>query len=124
MMLYALLAAPAGWGLEELIGWAIASRHCGLRSAQLAGDLTRGMMPSFFILTVVAFALALTGSAVAWRAWQRTRGEKRDSGHHAAELGEGRTRFMALWALITSVSFSITLLFHAIPLWVAPLCGK
>lgn len=124
LLLFILLAAPSGWILQELLGWAIASQQCGMRSAQEAAAMVRAGSPWFWLLIAIAFLLALSGTLAAWTAWRATRAEKSGSGHHLAELGEGRTRFLAMCGLITSAGFLLALLFHLVQLVAAPLCGK
>jgi hypothetical protein len=123
VLLFALLGAPLAWFALELGGWGLASLHCSLKSAQLQPELMRASAPLFLVLAAAAFAIALAGTAAAWQAWNRTRREKPDGAPDLAQSGEGRTRFVALTAFISSVTFMAGFLFHAIQLWFAPLCG-
>jgi len=67
--------------------------------------------------------ISIVGVAMSWQAWQRSRDEKPGSANHLAQLGKGRTRFLALTALVSSASFTAGLLFHVVQMWLAPLCG-
>ena len=123
LLLFAVLAAPGAWFLLELGGWAMASYHCRVAAPFAASDLTRASMPAFIVLTLVAFAISLAGSYAAWLAWRRSRDEETGSVHDLAQVGHGRTRFIAWAALIASASFIVGLVFHVIQMWFAPLCG-
>lgn len=124
MVLYALLGAPLAWFLLELAGWLLASLHCGHRAFHAMPQLTRATMPSFIVLAVVATTIAAGGLVMAWIAWQRARGEKSASPHHLMQVGEGRTHFVALVCVITSLTFTAGLVFYMIQMWGAPLCGS
>jgi hypothetical protein len=122
MLLIGLLGAPGGWFLLELGGWALASYHCGDTAAPYASGLMRATMPSFLVLTILAFAISLIGTWFAWQSLVMTRDEKSGPADAIAQLGKGRTRFIAMAALIASCAFTVALLFHVIQMWVAPLC--
>lgn len=123
-LLFILLAAPGAWMLMELLGWAIASRQCGLRAAQWSGELVRGGSWLLYVLIAAAFVLALAATLSAWTAWRATRDEKSGAGQQLAQLGEGRTRFLAMCGLIISSGFFLALLFVLLQLVAAPLCGR
>lgn len=121
---YGVLGAPTAWLVVQMLDYGAASHVCGARSAESGAQLVRGTEPWFLWLTGFAFLIALGASSVAYRNWRRTRNEQSGSGHHLLELGEGRTRFMAMCGLLTSVSFSLAFLFTAAFLLVAPLCSR
>ena len=123
MLLFAMLAAPGAWFILELGGWAMASHYCGAAAPLSSPSLMRASMPSFAALTVIALVISVAGSVAAWRAWRRSRDEETGSAHELAQLGRGRTRFLALAACISSASFTGALLFHVIQMWLAPLCA-
>lgn len=120
-MLYAMLAAPAGWTLEELVGWGLADAYCGGSSEATTAQLARGDMPAFIVLTLLGLALCASGAWVALRVWLRLRKRAAEA---PGEQGAGRSRFTSLWALIASASFLAALLFQMVALWGAPLCPR
>lgn len=122
--LYALLGAPFAWFVLELAGWLLASHHCGQRASHIVSELTRATMMSFSVLALATLVIAIGSAVVAYSLWTAVRDEKPDSAHHLAELGEGRTRFVALVSVITSATFTCGLVFYLLELWFAPLCGS
>ena len=119
---FGLLAAPLAWAADELLLYFIASRLCGLKTYDTAEPLIRGTSLWFIVVSVVALLIALAGAWVAYDSWQKSAREKQGSEHRLLEVGEGRTRFLAMCGLLSSVSFSIGFLFIFSQLWVAPLC--
>ncbi|TZF90801.1 hypothetical protein [Cognatilysobacter lacus] len=87
-LLAAIALAPLAFTTQVSLSYGIASTSC-----------TAGGAPHVALLAVNLMALAATvvGSVLAWRSWQRLRGEKaKDS----PSQGEGRTRFIALCAVV------------------------
>lgn len=121
---FGILAAPTAWLGVQMLDYGAASYLCGARSAEASAQLVRAIEPWFLWLTGAAFLIALAGCWVSRSNWLRTRKEQSGSGHHLLELGEGRTRFMAMCGLLTSVSFSVAFLFTAAYMVVAPLCAR
>jgi hypothetical protein len=62
-------------------------------------------------ISVAGIVLAIVGGLVAWRSWRRTREERPGSAHHLLDRGDGRTRFMAMCGILTSVLFLVALVF-------------
>jgi hypothetical protein len=123
-LLVGLLAAPLAWSTEELFSYGVASRLCRMKAAGSGQNLTVADSPWFWVLLVGTAVIALAGFMVALGNWRRTRGERRESGHHLLELGEGRSRFLSMCGALTSGGFLIAFLFMLANLVLAPLCGK
>jgi hypothetical protein len=120
---YGLLGAALAFSLDELASYIVAANKCALHTASGVPYMVRGTQPSYLGLAVLTFAIALGGTWAAYKSWRRTRGEHPGgSGQHVAEHGEGRTRFMAMCALMTSVGMVIGLVFMLLQLLSAPLC--
>ena len=118
---FGLLAAPLAWAVDELALYFIASRLCEMKTYSVAEGLSRATSPLFIVISVVTFAVALAGTWVAYNSWKNSRHEKHGSGHTLVEIGEGRTRFLAMTGLITSSGFAIAFIFMFSQLFVAPL---
>lgn len=121
---FGILAAPIAWLTGQLLDYGTASYVCAANSAAPAARLVRATEPWFLWLTGVGFLIALVSCWIAYRNWDRTRAERPGSGHHLLELGEGRTRFLAMCGLVTSGGFSLAFLFTGAYMVVAPLCAR
>jgi hypothetical protein len=121
---FGILAAPTAWLLDQMLDYGVASQVCAAQSAATTAQLVRASAPWFLWFTGATFLIALVSCRVAYRNWCKTRTERSGSGHHLLQSGEGRTRFLAMCGLITSISFSVAFLFTAAYMMVAPLCAK
>jgi len=119
---FGILAAPLAWSAEELVGYFIASRVCNMKSSVGSMSVALTTSPWFAGLSFVTYVVAFAGLWIAIANWRRTREEQRGSGHHLLELGEGRTRFMSMWGLLTSIAAVIGLVFITTQMVAAPLC--
>jgi hypothetical protein len=123
LLWYGLLGAALAFSFDELASYIIAANQCMLRAASGTPYMVRGTQPAYLGLFVLTFAIALGGAWAARASWYRTRGEHPGGPtEHVAEHGEGRTRFMAMCALLTSIGMVIGLVFLALQLVSAPLC--
>ena len=118
---FGIFGAPAAWSAQTLVNLAIASHGCFPRLEPRDAPVTsvRGIA---IVVSAIAVLVVLAATATATRSWMRTRKE-----HHGAagtarqhppvtalhETGEGRTRFMALCGVLTSVTFLVLSLVHA-----------
>ncbi|MGZ5849559.1 MAG: hypothetical protein ACXWJN_03090 [Methyloceanibacter sp.] len=121
---FALAAAPLAWGAQLVIGYGVASHVC------FAGSAPRAVPPSWLgavllllVVELIAFVIAAVGAAVAYRLWHATRTEDSGDTHEMVEAGRGRTRFLALWGLMTSLGFAGAVVFSLVGLFEVPLCG-
>jgi len=129
---FGFLGAPLGWTLQTLANTAVASHGCYPQLFPLHSPMTGAMRGILFVISLVAIIAGVAALAVSWSTWQRTRGEHQeksgaDASRHdqstaALETGEGRTRFMALSGLLTSVVFLIVILAHTAAVFVVVPC--
>ena len=122
LLLYALVAAPAAWLAQTVIGMAVARHACYPKDTPLAHsafEYAQSLLGGIVICTAVVALGAVVASVIAWR---KTRKESSGDGHTLIEIGEGRTRFVAMCALILSIGFSIAIGFSAVGLTLIPLC--
>ena len=130
---FGLAGGPAAWSVQTLVSLPVAAHACYPRLVPLSSPVFGGVRGVVFLLGVMAFVVSAVAAGVAWRTWSRTRQEHHaDSGAGARhtesmallETGEGRTRFMALAGLMTSVTFLLVTAAHAATLFfVAPCAG-
>lgn len=121
---FGIVAAPLAWLTDQILDYAAASHLCAGKSAEAAVSLMRASSPWFLFCTGTSFLIALVSCWIAYRNWRATRHEQPGSGHHLLESGEGRTRFLAMCGMLTSVSFALAFLFTAAYMVVAPLCAR
>jgi hypothetical protein len=120
---YALLAAPAFWMLELLIGFAFTSYLC------FAGS-NRGVPPPrpdwlpipVYAGNIAALVFAAAAIAVAVLLLRRTSEERQHNSGGILDAGEGRTRFLAVWALFAGMLFMIAIAVNTIGMFVVPIC--
>lgn len=122
---FAVLAGPAAWSTRLLFNYGLASTTCFPDPSQ---PFTRTTHPEWLRVVMltseaVAIVIAALGAFVAFRIWQSTRHESEGHVGRLLEVGEGRTRFLALWGLIISLAFLLMNLFDAVGLVVLPSCG-
>jgi hypothetical protein len=129
---FGFLGAPLGWTLQTLANTAVASHGCYPQLFPMHSPMTGGMRGILFVISLVAIIAAVAALAVSWSTWHRTSGEHQEkSGANARqhnqstaalETGEGRTRFMALSGVLTSVVFLIVIVAHAAAVFVVVPC--
>ena len=115
VLLFGLLAAPVVTALETLIGVGVVGRACFPAGQPLAEPLY-STQPPVWIVHVVALAVGAAAVVVSLHAWRRTRHEHEGGRAAMVEIGEGRTRFLAMVALMTSIGFFGVILFNTIGL--------
>jgi len=127
-LLFGLLGAPIIWGVHFLANVTIASRVCSVL-APIKPSISAHA--SVLAIDAMAFVIAIAALTLSLQAWRQTRhegNEKQASGgspaQEAADVGEGRTRFMALGGIILSATFTIAILFDTVAALMVSSCGK
>jgi hypothetical protein len=121
---FGICGVPFAWIGLEIFSYVVTTGICGEKSVT-AMDMVSATISAWHILlptSLVAAALGLITVYVALHNWRESRYEKPGSAHHLIEVGEGRTRFLAMFGLLTSIGFMITFIFSATTLIVVPLC--
>ena len=130
---FGFLGAPLGWTLQTLANTSVASHGCYPQLFPLDKPSTGGMRGILFAISIVAIAAGVAALAVSFSSWRRTNNEHQEKSGTAAcqhgdsaaalETGEGRTRFMALSGVLTSIVFLIVILAHTAAIFVVTPCG-
>lgn len=104
---FALVGGIAGWALQVAGGSALAGYACfsGFR-AQSEPSLPH-LSASLMVVDAVAIFLGVASFLTALYCWQRTRDEKPGSVHMLLAHGDGRSRFLAMSAVMVSLLFLI-----------------
>lgn len=133
LLWFGFLGAPLGWTLQTLANTAVASHGCYPKLFPLDKPSMGGMRGILFAISIAAIVVGVAALAVSFSAWLRTRSEHQEQsgegarGHGrstaALETGEGRTRFMALSGVLTSIVFLIVILAHTAAVFVVIPCG-
>jgi hypothetical protein len=120
-----LFTGPFAWFLQFLVGVPLANWPCYPADTRLmlpaeGYGWTRGAALLLLGLCVVAAAIAALAS---WRLLQRV-SDAREGGHaEPAEVGHGRTRFIALWGVCLGVGFAIATLLTFVGFALVPRCA-
>lgn len=120
-----LFTGPTAWFVQFCVGVQLASWPC------YPAD-TRYLVPiegygwtreaALVLLLLCALAAAISGLA-SWRLLQRV-SDEREGGHaELAEVGHGRTRFIALWGTILGAGFVVATLFTLAGFAMVPRCA-
>jgi hypothetical protein len=119
-------AGPAAWIVGEIGMYGLATYPCFPRDEPLHTRLPgwEGIGWALAGLNVAALLVSLWAAWACWRIWRRTQDEAGGEQYDALEVGEGRTRFIALCGVITNIGFAAAVLFHSTGLLMAPTCGS
>ena len=112
---FGLFGGPVAWSIQTLVNLPVASHGCYPALSPLEAPIS-GVRGIAFIVSLFALAICVAAAVVAFRSWTRLRGEHQEGSGRArehtpaaalAETGEGRTRFMALCGVLTSLTFLV-----------------
>ncbi len=120
---FGLLGAPIAWGLQELVNVSLAGHACYPHDLPLAMPLWPHLSGILASVDAAAIVVCIAAGLVAFSNWRRTRDEKPGDAHQLLGSGDGRTRFMAMAGIMTSVLFLLGTAFAAINVAGVPACG-
>jgi hypothetical protein len=121
LLLFGMLAAPGLWLLQLILGYGVSAQACygGDHPTNIAGDSS--LRTALLVFDLVALIAAVSGGIVSYAIWRAVRTEQRGD-EHVVDIPAGRTRFMALWGLMSSACFLLAIVFNCIGSFMAPLC--
>jgi hypothetical protein len=124
MLIFGMIAAPSLWLAQLLLSYGISALACygGDHPTTIAAGTP--VRTALFAFDAVALIAALAGGIVSYTCWRAVHAEQQHGQHHALEVGEGRTRFMALWGIMSSLCFFGAIAFNTIASVMAPLCVR
>jgi hypothetical protein len=130
---FGFLGAPLGWSVQAIANTAVASHGCYPSLYPLSSPATGGMRGILFVISLVAIVLGVAALGMSFSTWRRTNDEhqeksgegsrRHDRSTAALETGEGRTRFMALSGVLTSIVFLVVIVAHTAAVFVMTPCG-
>jgi hypothetical protein len=124
MLFYGLFGAPIFWAGNLMVSYALATHACYPGHEPLA-RIVDGLgfaWPLILGCYVVTLILCVSGFVVAFRSWWISGSESEGHGHHLIEVGEGRTRYLAIIGMAFSILFFLVTLAGALILAIVPLC--
>jgi hypothetical protein len=115
-LLAGVASGPAGWIAQLIAGYALSSVGCARarRLAQSSGEAFGGESALLILINLACLLIVGLGGFVSYRHWRRTRGEKDGDIHVALSVGEGRTRFIAAWGILSAIGFAIAVAFNTL----------
>jgi len=117
-----LFAAPAAWSVQSLIDVGLSGYACYPKDEPLADPVWSGLGAALATANAIALAVCVLGGLAAWLAYRRSAGERPGSAHHLLESGDGRTRFLALAGILTSVLFIVAVAFETFEVFMVSAC--
>jgi hypothetical protein len=118
------MGGPVAWFIQLVVDFGLTSDTCFPRGIP-RGSVLPGwgrIHLALLLINIAALIIALVAATVAWRSWRATRREHPGTSDELLEAGEGRTRFLAAWGLITGLGFFGAILFALIALVAVPPC--
>lgn len=126
LLFLALLAAPLAWALQLLLNYGLASHACFPQEMPRTapGPGWEWVFTGLLTINLIALAIAIAATAVSAMLWRRTSAEAHGAHEELVDVGQGRTRFFAIWGVWSGVWFIIQILFETIAVIGAPGCGS
>jgi len=121
-LFFGLAAAPAAWNAQLLFSVGLSAHACYPRDEPLALPIWSNLWAILLAIGLVGIAVSIVGGLVSFRNWRLTFDEAPGSAHQLLDRGEGRTRFIAMFGILTSFLFALGLLFATAAVFLVPLC--
>lgn len=121
-LFFGLSAAAFAWDAQLVISSALVGHACYPRDMPLSAPLWTGVWGWLLAISCASIALTIAGGLMSWRNLRRTKHEAEGSVHHLLAIGEGRTRFMAMFGILASFLFGVGIIFATAAMMVVPLC--
>lgn len=119
---FGLFGAPAAWSAQLISNYALMGHFCYPRDTPLASPTFGGVRALSIVISAILLLVGAAALATALHSWEAARYRRRAEHHEVAEIGEGRTRFMAMAGILVSGIFVYALLMAGIPLIAMPVC--
>lgn len=122
LLLFGATIAPIFWLGQLMLGYWVTAFGCypGDHPVPLASP--QALVNILIAFDIVALIACAAGAAVSWRSWRRSEDAKSGS-RQALNIRAGRTRFLAIWGLMSSLWFFGAILFNTIASLTVPPCA-
>ncbi|HEY2418537.1 MAG TPA: hypothetical protein VGH84_11510 [Steroidobacteraceae bacterium] len=124
VLLFGVIAAPLLWLAQLIVSYGLSAIVCYRGNHPTTIVSATPVRTALLAFDAVALIVGLAAALVAFASWRAVRAEQQSSGHQALDIGEGRTRFMALWGIMSSLCFLGAIIFHTLASIMAPLCVR
>jgi len=124
ILLFGLIGAPGAWFVQLVASYAVASHACfpymlpHHDAPQAWPEIWYGLLA----INIVALCTALICALTSYKSWNMTHEEQAGNSTDLMEIGEGRTRFIALCGVILGLGFFVAILFDSVALFAVPPC--
>ena len=105
-LVISLLGAPGAWIIQMLGSEVLAGNGCIHQ-----GFAARHLMMCLYALSITCFFIGTFSCITAWVSWLKAKHELEGESKHVMNIGEGRTRFLVLLGVFSSLIFIIAILF-------------
>jgi len=126
LLAFGLFGAAAAWAAQLISNYALMAHFCYPLQTPEASPTFGGVRVLSIVISAVLLVVAVLALLVALRSFKLTRNEAgaKDAPDHqeTAEVGEGRTRFLAMAGILVSGIFVYGVLMAAAPLILMPIC--
>lgn len=119
---FGFLAAPVAWSVQLAVNGSLAGLACLGGAATPDVDMLGWTQPAIVVVNLGALAIAILGLAVSIRNIRKTHPAEEGDGRGVLGAGEGRTRYMAVWGIATSVLFFCATAFNSVAVFWGGLC--
>jgi len=122
---FGLVGGPLAWFIQVCANYPMASWPCfpGEYRNRVPQPGSAWTWNAIIGVSIAAFLVASAAFLVAQRAFTRVRDETHGDHTHLLNVGSGRTRFLALWAMVFSAAFAVGIAMNMVAYIVLPLCA-
>jgi len=124
-LLFALAGAPLAWSLEFSANAAISGTGCyaGFGPNKVSPESSIWVNSAVIGIDLAMFVMAFVSLGVSIWAYRKTGRHEHLGGGDLVDSGEGRTRFIAVWGIFTSILFSVAIAANTISVFWGGLCN-
>ena len=126
LLWFGLFGAPIAWALQLISNYALMAHFCYPQATPEAAPTFGGVRAIAILISAILLVVGVAALIASLYAWRATKDERRilaTSAHHeTAEIGEGRTRFMAISGTVVSAIFVWAVIMAGVPLVAMPIC--
>jgi len=121
-MAFGLTGGALAWAAHLYVNYALASEACSPGTPGFSKGTLIGLHLTMFANGAAAMIIAALATWIAYANWRATHGEEQGTHEHLLEIGEGRTRFLAIVGAVLSGGFLAATFFDTLALLMVPLC--